>query len=61
MSIQRFYGLYVPVCDICEEERLESQHDFYEAVKAKKSEGWQSKMIDGEWNDICPKCQEVTK
>jgi hypothetical protein len=59
MSIEKEYGMHIPVCDICREARLESQHDFYDAVAAKKEAGWKSKMIEGEWNDICPTCQEV--
>jgi len=48
MSIEKEYGMHVPVCDICQEERLESVHDFYDAVASKKAAGWKSKNIKGE-------------
>ena len=57
MSIENYYGLHVASCDICHEAKLDGEHDFYDAVRAKKAAGWKSKKIDGEWHDICCDCQ----
>ena len=54
--IGKFSGFYSLQCDICGEEHNEQFDDFYEAVEAKKDNGWKSKKIDGEWCDICPDC-----
>jgi len=61
MSIEKHYRLYVARCDICEDEKLDSELDFYDAVAAKKAAGWKSKVIDDEWHDICNKCQLLDK
>ena len=55
MSIESFGGIYTPTCDVCGEE-LPAQFDFYDAVNAKKREGWKSRKHKGEWQDICPGC-----
>jgi len=56
MSIERFGDIYTPTCDLCGEE-LPGEFDFYDAVEAKKTEGWKSRKINGEWQDICCECQ----
>lgn len=48
---------YDLICDIC--GRLEYGHeDFDETVEYKKENGWKSEKYRGEWQDICPECQE---
>jgi hypothetical protein len=54
-----FNGLYTLTCDICGEEALETFEKFSEAVQYKKDEGWKSQKHKGEWEDVCPECQEV--
>ena len=55
----KFNGLYTLACDICGEEALETFEEFSEAVQYKKDEGWKSQKYKGEWEDVCPECQEV--
>ena len=58
MSIEREYGSFVLVCDICGETVPEPSFD--DAVAAKKIHGWRSRRgEDGEWYDACPSCQEA--
>lgn len=61
MSIERDYDNFVLhfvlLCDVCGEEENEQFDDFYDAVEYKKSEGWKSQRVNGEWLDICPECQ----
>lgn len=52
------------ICDICGEE-IGGFLDFEDAVAHKltivpymRSEGWKSEKYRGEWQDICPECQE---
>ncbi|MTI95210.1 MAG: hypothetical protein FH749_06935 [Firmicutes bacterium] len=62
MSVERFYGsqdVYFLTCDVCGEEPPEIFNDFDDAVDYKKANGWQSKKRNGEWEDICPDCQDV--
>ena len=48
---------YDLICDIC--GHLECGHeDFDEAVEYKKENGWKSEKYKGEWEDVCPECQE---
>ena len=53
-----FNGLYTLTCDICGEEAPRTFDDFHEAVQYKKDEGWKSQKYKGEWEDVCPECQE---
>jgi Fe2+ or Zn2+ uptake regulation protein len=55
--IDREYGKFVLVCDICGKE-IDGFEDFHEAVKYKKENGWKSEKYKGEWQDVCPECQE---
>lgn len=61
MSIERFYGSagpsFTPTCDSCYEQ-LPCEMSFQDAVNAKRRAGWKSRNTDGEWEDICPECQE---
>ena len=45
------------ICDICGEE-IDGFLGFEDAVAHKRSEGWKSEKYRGEWEDICPECQE---
>ena len=45
------------ICDICGEE-IGGFLDFEDAIAHKRSEGWISEKYRGEWEDICPECQE---
>jgi len=55
----KFNGLYTLTCDICGEKAIETFEEFHEAVQYKKDEGWKSQKYKGEWEDVCPECQEV--
>lgn len=56
--IDRDGEFYYLICDVCGEEAPASFHEFREAVRYKKAEGWRSRRRDGEWEDVCPDCQE---
>jgi len=56
--ISNFSGLYALTCDICGEDAPETFDDFYDAVQYKKDEGWKSLKNNGDWEDVCPDCQE---
>ena len=58
MSIDNFGGMYSLTCDNCGEELDEQFFDFYEAVEAKKENGWKSRKVNGNWEDWCDKCCE---
>jgi len=49
---------YILVCDICGIEDDETFYDFYDAVEHKKANGWKSQKYRGEWEDVCPECQQ---
>ncbi len=58
MSIERAYSYYSAVCDRCG-NRLPGEETFMDAVRSKKRNGWKSRKLDaGEWEDICPDCQD---
>lgn len=55
--IDREYNKFRLVCDVCGNE--ETGFDYFdEAVEAKKELGWVSRRVNGEYQDICPDCQE---
>ncbi len=56
--IDRIGGMYYLTCDVCGNEAEESFFEFYEAVEYKKANGWKSQRRDGQWEDVCPECQE---
>ena len=56
--ISKFEGMYTLTCDICGDEYPETFFDFYDAVEAKKENGWKSRKTDGEWVDVCDACLE---
>jgi len=57
MSIEKMYGMYYTICDVCHDE-LPPTNDFDDAVVSKKANGWQSKRYGEDWTDKCPNCQE---
>jgi len=56
--IDKIEGRYYLCCDICGESADEDFYDFYDAVEYKKENGWKSQKHRGEWEDVCPGCQE---
>ena len=48
---------YDLICDICGDE-TDGFLDFENVVAHKKETGWKSEKYKGEWEDICPECQE---
>jgi Fe2+ or Zn2+ uptake regulation protein len=56
--IDKYDGLYFLVCDICGEAVEKGFNDFNDAVDYKKENGWKSQKYKGEWEDVCPECQE---
>lgn len=55
--IDKQYGKYVLVCDICGDAASEDFETFQGAVEYKKENNWKSKKQGSEWLDICPDCQ----
>lgn len=58
MSIEKFAGFYSLICDNCGKELDEQFYDFYDAIEAKKENGWKSRKVHGNWEDWCEKCCE---
>ena len=56
--IDRQYGGYILICDICGEVNAETFYDFSDAVDYKKENDWKSRKIHGQWQDVCPECVE---
>lgn len=54
--IDKQFGDYHLICDICNEEAEESFDTFYDAVEARKELGWKPKKTSKGWTDICPEC-----
>jgi hypothetical protein len=57
--ISNFNGIYSLECDVCGESATETFFDFYEAVEYKKANDWKSQKRNGQWEDVCPECQEA--
>jgi len=56
MSIEHYYRQYTVVCDCCG-ARLPGEENFYDAVRAKREAGWESRKVNEEWEDICADCE----
>jgi hypothetical protein len=56
--IEKSNGVFNLVCDICGEKALKVFFEFNEAVNYKKHNDWKSQKYRGEWEDVCPNCQE---
>jgi len=59
--IDKIGGKYALVCDICSEGAMQKFDDFWDAVRFKRDNGWKSQKRNGEWQDVCPECQEGLK
>jgi len=57
--IDRQGGFFYLTCDVYQQEASEAFFEFDEAVQYKKDYGWKSQRRNGEWEDVCPECQEV--
>jgi hypothetical protein len=58
MMIRNAYCMYHLSCDICGEKLFKVFPEFQDAVNYKKANGWKSQKYRGEWEDVCPDCQE---
>ena len=56
--IDKDFDGFTLTCDVCGEEAEETFDDFYDAVQFKKDNDWKSQRRNGEWEDVCPDCQE---
>lgn len=54
MSIERYYSNYTAVCDCCG-KRLGAD-SWQGAIDTKREAGWQSRKVNGEWEDVCDDC-----
>lgn len=54
--IDREYGEYFLVCDVCDEESEECWDTFQDAIDGRKELGWKSKKTSKGWKDVCPNC-----
>ena len=57
MSIEREHDRSVLYCDGYKCKARIVCDEFNDAVDYKKSNGWRSRKVDGEWVDLCPDCQ----
>ena len=46
-------------CDVCGEKVEISFRTFDEIINYKKRNNWKSQRRNGEWEEVCPECQEV--
>jgi Fe2+ or Zn2+ uptake regulation protein len=46
-------------CDVCGEKTEMSFRTFDEIINYKKRNNWKSQRRNGEWEEVCPECQEV--
>ncbi len=53
--------VYRLVCDVCRQEVNETFCEFDDAAQYKKNNYWKSQRRNGEWEDICPYCQEMAE
>lgn len=58
--IDKQFGDYVLVCDVCEEEAEEHYDTFQDAITGIKELGWKSEKHNKGWKHICPNCREDT-
>ena len=57
MSIVKAYCSFIVACDLCD-EYMPAADSWNEALSKAKEEGWQSKCINGTWENYCPECKE---
>lgn len=51
-------GLFYIRCDVCGERTDELFYDFNEVAEYKRENGWKSRRVNGQWEEICPDCVE---
>lgn len=56
--IDKSFGNYVLICDICQEESEERFDTFQNAVDGKKELGWKSQKTNKGWQDVCTNCKQ---
>ena len=54
MSIVKAYCSFIVACDEC----MPATDSWNEALSEAKEAGWQSKCINGTWENYCPECKE---
>ena len=57
MSIVKAYCSFIVACDLCD-ECMPAADNWNEALSEAKEAGWQSKCINGTWENYCPECKE---
>ena len=57
--IDKHFGDYVLICDICGEESGDYWDRFEDAVQSGENLGWKAERHSKGWTDICPDCQEA--
>jgi hypothetical protein len=55
--IDKQFGKFLLICDICGRQHDEEFYDFGDAVETKKNIEWSSMMVSGTWSDVCHKCK----
>jgi Fe2+ or Zn2+ uptake regulation protein len=46
-------------CDVCGEKVEISFFTFDDLINYKKRNNWKSQRRNGEWEEVCPECQEA--
>ena len=60
--IEKINNIYKIICDSCGEVFPDNFNTFHDAVDYKRNNNWRSvKVSEGNWNEICPDCQEFEK
>jgi len=57
--IDKSYGRYQLICDICGEQFEESFETFQDVVEGKDTLGWKSQKTSKGWEDTCPICKSL--
>ena len=55
--IDKAFGYYILVCDICGDCSEESFDNFQDVVDAKNELEWKSQKTIKGWEEICPYCK----
>lgn len=61
MSIERYGSAYLLICDTCGDSDGKNYYDWDDARDAKKDNGWKSRKVKGEWEDVCEDCQAAER
>ena len=54
--IDKQYGLYVLICDLCGNEEQQVFKAPQDAASHMKEKGWKIRKSGDEWEDVCPEC-----